>query len=972
MTLTPLSSINFVNTTIKVSPKTTYVSASSDCNNFGELSISSAGESGIVNDRSDFSKSIIPNIVSGSFDANRHSNISDTSKNILSDENVDDSYEDLIEKLDAIKVNDSLSEVNANNFKNYFKISRNVQNFLYGDHQLDRKNYLKNLVYPYYRHNKDNDNLNNIYWGFSNYNCLNFFSQDFSGYKNHTNCLAYPNFYKNNKYEYDFLSKSSFNVSFFINKRKTGEIKKDQCILHIPKAFTIFLISGTSTNTSGNINKYKLKIKYYVSDNNFSSFETPECITSNNWNYISINFINKEYFNYRVDIIADDQLIKSEDIVTTFKSSNFDSLILIGNKFNNDTNYTDNSEASLSGIEDNSLLRKRLFSNNNNAVIESKFITNIENLENSTQIDSNDIDLFTNDVYTDGSISTYNLNSLDAELSDIRIYSSSLDDEKIKFNRLNSVSNIQSEILNNNLCFYLPFYFVPVSIFKETLYNSSNYTEKLTHTSPVNPYFSNFSGGLEVNVENFVFEFVRKQTPNIIIGGLNKENFYKDTSYNSVDNLIKYKSGNDDNDNSKIRKGISANEIYTKNILSGTISDNDKKNNLIYRNNMILPNDNGIQKQNFDIINEVFSTFEGYTSQYNLIENINERESNSSFGTQLDDQMSKNYHVSMEKIYDSSNFSELYNKEYQDNSFTLKSQIPSFTEDKIENIYEVTDDSLYAISNVLYQKDIDIDNWLSHQVGISTNQSDKYQDFYHLNLSNPLTRKYKEKYNTVTNKLTGWFNLEVIDRSNYEKSISNNNINYKSIPLPYRDIISDDSYFHSIIMDVSSQIYNNKIKKGSFNLKDIDLHGTNSNLKITLKDDSYGCLYRSDCETEVAEWNYVGHVFYSEGIATIHHPGISNFGGNNFTCEFESIRSLFVNEINIPCESGKINKSYNTTYNEDLRASESAFDHDEKFVYITDINLHDENLNIVAKAKLAQPVPKKSSDNIVFRLKMDY
>ena len=173
-------------------------------------------------------------------------------------------------------------------------------------------------------------------------------------------------------------------------------------------------------------------------------------------------------------------------------------------------------------------------------------------------------------------------------------------------------------------------------------------------------------------------------------------------------------------------------------------------------------------------------------------------------------------------------------------------------------------------------------------------------------------------------------------------------------------------------MDISSQIYNNKIKKGSFSLKDVDLHGTNSKIKISLKDNNFGCLYRNDCETKVAEWNYVGHVFYSEGIATIHHPGISNFGGNNFTCEFESVRSLFVNEINIPCESGKINKSYNTTYNEDLRASDSAFDHNEKFVYITDINLHDENLNIVAKAKLAQPVPKKSSDNIVFRLKMDY
>jgi hypothetical protein len=34
--------------------------------------------------------------------------------------------------------------------------------------------------------------------------------------------------------------------------------------------------------------------------------------------------------------------------------------------------------------------------------------------------------------------------------------------------------------------------------------------------------------------------------------------------------------------------------------------------------------------------------------------------------------------------------------------------------------------------------------------------------------------------------------------------------------------------------------------------------------------------------------------------------------------------------------------------------------------------LHDENLNIIARAKLARPAPKKNEDNILFRLKMDY
>ncbi len=200
--------------------------------------------------------------------------------------------------------------------------------------------------------------------------------------------------------------------------------------------------------------------------------------------------------------------------------------------------------------------------------------------------------------------------SLEAELSDFRIYSNSLEETKIKSNKLSSIKNVQDEVNNSNLCFYLPFYFVPVSIFKNSIYNASSSIKNLTYTSPVNPYFSNFCGGLEVNVENFLFDFVRKQLPNIIIGGIDKNNFYKDTSNSSVDNLIRYKSGNDDKDNTLIRKGISANEIYLKNLSNSSIvSDSDRTNNLVYRNNLILPNDNGIQKQVFSIINDVFSSY---------------------------------------------------------------------------------------------------------------------------------------------------------------------------------------------------------------------------------------------------------------------------------------------------------------------------------------------------------------------------
>ena len=50
----------------------------------------------------------------------------------------------------------------------------------------------------------------------------------------------------------------------------------------------------------------------------------------------------------------------------------------------------------------------------------------------------------------------------------------------------------------------------------------------------------------------------------------------------------------------------------------------------------------------------------------------------------------------------------------------------------------------------------------------------------------------------------------------------------------------------------------------------------------------------------------------------------------------------------------------------------NANDRDSRFTQISGIYFHDENLNIVMKTALAQPVVKRVGDKILFRVKMDY
>ena len=73
----------------------------------------------------------------------------------------------------------------------------------------------------------------------------------------------------------------------------------------------------------------------------------------------------------------------------------------------------------------------------------------------------------------------------------------------------------------------------------------------------------------------------------------------------------------------------------------------------------------------------------------------------------------------------------------------------------------------------------------------------------------------------------------------------------------------------------------------------------------------------------------------------------------------------------MPASKGKINSSSNPSYR-NLIPSDYASETADKFVYITTINLHDENFNIIGRANLAQPIVKRDSDGYMFRLKMDY
>ena len=181
----------------------------------------------------------------------------------------------------------------------------------------------------------------------------------------------------------------------------------------------------------------------------------------------------------------------------------------------------------------------------------------------------------------------------------------------------------------------------------------------------------------------------------------------------------------------------------------------------------------------------------------------------------------------------------------------------------------------------------------------------------------------------------------------------------------------DDSSNEISMFDISNIYFGNRINPGSLTIIDSNISGTDGRISISVKDNQYGGLYRSDCLTPHAFWNNIGNVFYNEGIAVIKSPNIPFFGKDQFFMDFKGEHTIHVFKVMANAPAGMINSSSHPNYvllSSSLNANES----DNEFVYITNIDWMDENLNVIMKTNLAQPIKKRNSDKFNIVSKIDF
>jgi hypothetical protein len=181
----------------------------------------------------------------------------------------------------------------------------------------------------------------------------------------------------------------------------------------------------------------------------------------------------------------------------------------------------------------------------------------------------------------------------------------------------------------------------------------------------------------------------------------------------------------------------------------------------------------------------------------------------------------------------------------------------------------------------------------------------------------------------------------------------------------------DNTSNQVVFFDISNLYYGKQILQSSFQIIDSAMSNSNGKVSITLSDDGEGNLYRADCLTPQSTWNSVGNVFYNEGLAVIKHPSLYFFGKDQFSMNFRGVQDINVLTYNLMKRPLQVLSSSNPDFTF-VSASNFANDTDQRFVYITGINIHDDDMNVIAKSSLAQPVLARSSDKFMFRVKLDF
>lgn len=218
---------------------------------------------------------------------------------------------------------------------------------------------------------------------------------------------------------------------------------------------------------------------------------------------------------------------------------------------------------------------------------------------------------------------------------------------------------------------------------------------------------------------------------------------------------------------------------------------------------------------------------------------------------------------------------------------------------------------------------------------------------------------------------------------NYYRNVVSGSDVEQGAPLTVYQRTQDPSSNQVTVFDISNLFYGFRIMPRSVRVCDVDIvrssfagagmpfEGVFGPVTVTLADDGRGNLYRADCLTSQSTWNSMGNVYYDEGLMVVKSPHLYFFGHDSYTLDFRGEQHVHVLKVEALAPNNQLNSSSNPAY-ASLSPTGQPNDTEDGFVYVTGVNFHDSDFNVVMKTQLAQPIVKRFGDRILFKVKMDF
>jgi hypothetical protein len=142
-----------------------------------------------------------------------------------------------------------------------------------------------------------------------------------------------------------------------------------------------------------------------------------------------------------------------------------------------------------------------------------------------------------------------------------------------------------------------------------------------------------------------------------------------------------------------------------------------------------------------------------------------------------------------------------------------------------------------------------------------------------------------------------------------------------------------------------------------------------------IKDDGDGRLkVDSGTPFSVSTGTTVGNVFYSHGIAVMTHEDLVDFfaAPNSLTFDWKSLQSIYTLNLKCKVKDSEFNFSLNPSATRDDNGNLADNITGSEFrPYVTTVGLYNDYGELVAVAKLNQPIPKSTDTDMTFEIKLD-